>query len=230
MNANQKEFYYGIGKDKDSVITEGVFERFPELIPAVGDYYWREDGKHKKMLLVGESNYFKDKESPNSDFQDAEKWYKADDAKLIPQNAHKIVSNWKGGRPFENMYKVMDKVLSEAGIEHEGYLLMEAAFYNYFLRPARDEGTHKSFIPKDIDREVAGVALAGIIDRLEPELIIFLSKKAYDEFSAYCSEKNLIFEGVVIDFVYHPSSWRWHSPENCHLKVEKLLSDYWICH
>ena len=56
-NSNQPEFYYGMGKD---LVKEGIFERFPELIPAVGDNYWREDGKHKKLLLVGESNYFED--------------------------------------------------------------------------------------------------------------------------------------------------------------------------
>ena len=36
-NENQAEFYYGIGKD--GVIKEGVFERFPELRPAVGSHY-----------------------------------------------------------------------------------------------------------------------------------------------------------------------------------------------
>ena len=48
MSKNDKEFYYGIN---------GIFERFPELIPAVGEHYYREDGLHKKLMLVAESNY-----------------------------------------------------------------------------------------------------------------------------------------------------------------------------
>ena len=116
LNENQPGFYYGIGGD---IVDGGVFERFPELIPAVGyPHYWREDGAHKKMLLVGESNYFNDNDAPFSDFCDAEKWYKADEAKLIPENRKTDVSNWKSGRPFDRPFKIMDKVLSEAGIGH----------------------------------------------------------------------------------------------------------------
>lgn len=51
QDKNQVEFYYGIGKN--CIVKEGIFERFPELIPCAGDHYWREDGAHKKMLLVG---------------------------------------------------------------------------------------------------------------------------------------------------------------------------------
>lgn len=81
FDKNQAEFYYGIGKDY--IVKEGIFERFPELRPAVGSHYWREDGAHKKMLLVGESNYFDNNDLPFSDFLDAEKWYKTENAKLI---------------------------------------------------------------------------------------------------------------------------------------------------
>ena len=33
---------------KDGFVKEGIFVRFPELVPAVCEHYWREVGKHKK--------------------------------------------------------------------------------------------------------------------------------------------------------------------------------------
>lgn len=229
FDKNQAEFYYGIGKDY--IVKEGIFERFPELRPAVGSHYWREDGAHKKMLLVGESNYFDNNDLPFSDFLDAEKWYKTENAKLIPDNAREKISNWKGGRPFENAFKIMNKVLFDEGIEHDGqYLLNEAAFYNYFLRPAYNDREHRGFIPQDIDREVSGVALSGIIDKLNPELIIFLSKLASDEFTRFCKRSKLSYYGIIIEHVSHPSSPWWNRDGGCwgKMKFEELLKKFWV--
>ena len=155
---NQPEFYYGIGKD--GIVKEGIFERFPELIPAIGDHYWREDGTHKNMLLVGESNYFNDNDVPHSDFKNAEVWYKSAEAKLIPEYRQSDVGNWIDYKTFKNAFNIMDKVLSSSVIEHETGL-QEAAFYNYFLRPAYNNGNKKGFIPHNIDKEVSGTALSG---------------------------------------------------------------------
>lgn len=228
-NENQPEYYFGIGNE---IVKEGIFERFPELIPAIGEHCWREDGKHNKLLVIGESNYFDDKDIPNSDFLDAEKWYKAEEAKLIPDNAQKKVSNWKGGRPFEKAFKIMDKVLSETGIEHEEYLLNEAAFYNYFLRPAhKTKNQSKSFkaVIQDIDKEVSGTALSAIINRINPEIVIFLSEFASTEFANFCVKKNLSFDNIVIESTSHPAYW-WTTNEDNQgkAKFEQLLKKYWI--
>lgn len=225
---NQAEFYCEIGKD--GVIKEGIFERFPELRPAVGSHYWREDGRHKKMLLVGESNYFDDNDIPYSDFLDAEKWYKAEDAKLIPEYAQTKVSNYIGNyRTFDKFFNIMSKVLEEAGIEHLTGL-EEAAFYNYFLRPAYKDGKNKGFVPQNIDREVSGIALSGILDRLNPDFVIFLSKKAYSEFQKFCNQNNAIYENIVIQHVAHPASIWWNREGGIRgkAKFEQLLKKYWI--
>lgn len=227
-NENQAEFYFGIG---NQIVKEGIFERFPELRPAVGyPNYWRKDGKHNKMLLVGESNYFDDRDIPYSDFLDAEKWYKAEDAKLIPEYAQTKVSNNIGGYPtFNKFFKIMSNVLNEAGIEHFTGL-GEAAFYNYFLRPAYNDGKHKGFIPQNIDREVSGIALSGILDRINPDLVIFLSKKAYTEFGKFCKRNNVVYENIVIEHVSHPASIWWNRDGGIRGKVkfEQLLKEYWI--
>ena len=116
------------------------------------------------------------------------------------------------------------------GIEHDEYLLVEAAFYNYFLRPAYKDRGHRGFIPQDIDREVSGVALSGIIDRLNPELIIFLSKLASEEFSKYCERNTLSYNDIIIENVSHPSSIWWNRDGGCRgkKKFEDLLKKYWV--
>lgn len=224
-NSNQPEYYYGIGKD--GIVKEGIFERFPDLIPAIGDHYWREDGAHKKMLLVGESNYFNDNDVPHSDFKDAEAWYKSAEAKLIPEYRKTHVRNWIGYETFNKVFNIMNKVLSSSGIKHEKGL-QETGFYNYFLRPACDDGKNKGFMPQNIDKEVSGTALTGIIEKISPDLIIFLSKKAYTEFTLFLRRNNLAYDGI--EHVSHPASIWWNRDGGIHGKVkfEDLLRKYWI--
>lgn len=230
QDKNSTEFYYGIGKD--GIVKEGIFERFPELIPAVGDHYWREDGAHKKMLLVGESNYFNDNDAPFSDFRDAEKWYKAEDAKLIPDNRKRDVGNYIYYHTFNKVFNIMKIVLSEVEAEYNGQdLLGESAFYNYFLRPA-DENNGRGFksVIENIDRAVAGEALTGIIGKLNPELVIFLSKFAWNEFMKFCKRRELSYSNIVIEHVSHPSSIWWNRNGGCYgkMKFENLLKTFWL--
>lgn len=211
---------------KGGIVKEGIFVRFPELMPVCREHYWREDGKHKKLLMVGESNYFDDNDVPYSDFRDATRWYEDADAKLIPAYRVKDVSNDIGYKTFDKVFAVMGKVLAEHGIEH-GEGLAEGAFYNYFLRPALAEGGNRGFKPENIDNEVAGVALAGIIQVISPDIIIFLSKKAYLAFKAYCERNALLYANIYIDHLSHPSSSWWYRYE-CAKRFEDLLNKYWI--
>ena len=213
---------------KGGIVKEGIFVRFPELIPAEGSNYWRGDGKRKRLLLIGESNYFTRDWAEKSVFMDAERWYKEDTDKLIPEEKKIDVSNYIDYPTFNKVFDIMDKVLDENGIEHERGL-GEGAFYNYFLRPALSEGGNRGFKPENIDNEVAGVALAGIIQVISPDIIIFLSKKAYLAFKAYCERNGLSYANIYIDHLSHPSSSWWYRYE-CARRFEELLNKYWINH
>lgn len=217
---------------KGGIVEEGVFVRFPELVPAWGNHFWREDRAHKKMLLIGESNYFDDADIPYSDFLQPQEWYRNPDAKLIPEYRKTDVGNWKTYKTFTRVYDCMNRILDENHIEHEEDALCESAFYNYFLRPAHNTGRKKQFVPQPVDLDVAGEALTGVIRVLSPDLIVFLSKLAYNSFLKYCSEKNIVWEGIVIEQVNHPASWRFHNAEKsaCYgkVKLEGLLRKYWI--
>ena len=180
--------YGNIGKNQ--IVREGIFVRFPELVPAFTDKYWNSK-KHKKLLIVGDSNY-------------------------------------KGYKTFDRLCKSMNEVLNETLCEH---VYEEAIFYNFFLRPATVREKNRSF-KKDftqLDRDIAGSALNGIIDLNHPDVVIFVSKYAYSEFNKYMVSNRLSYD-IPIDFVNHPAihfSW-YHRNGNGKQKFEKLLREYWI--
>jgi hypothetical protein len=225
----------GIGKGliKEGVfegfpdLQEGIFERFPELIPAVGDPNYH-NGEHKKLLLVGESNYFEDKFESISDFKYPDKWYFGGKDRLIPEEKKNNVNNWKGSRGHNNIFKSMKTVLDEAGKKHNNYLLQEAAYYNYFLRPATTK-PNKSFQKdcKPIDCQVSYLALRGIINEIKPNIVIFVSKFSHRKFKEYYEKEVAYYDGVVIKCVNHFSYACWTEPEGKQ-RFEDLLWEYWI--
>jgi hypothetical protein len=80
-----------------------------------------------------------------------------------------------------------------------------------------------------LDRDVAGSALCGIIELDHPDVVIFVSRYAYLEFEKYIESNGLSFD-IPIDFVYHPAvhfSWN-HRNGNGKQKFERLLKEYWI--
>ncbi len=229
MDAGLLQMLSQIGKG--GIVREGIFVRFPDLLPAVREHYWREDGRHGKLLLIGESNYFSDRDLSQSDFLDTELWYRGEGAKLIPEYRKKDVNNDIGYKTFNKVFKIMGKVLDDNGIGHlDG--LAEAAFYNYFLRPAYNDGKTKGFKPLPIDKEVAGEALVGIIRCINPDLVVFLSKLAFLSFENYLKSKSFVFNGLRIEQVSHPSSPWWNRWDGAlgKAKLEDILRNVWVRH
>ena len=237
--------YDNIGKG--GIVKEGIFVRFPELIPACDERWWNDNLWHSRLLIVGESSYFND-DTP-SVFKNPDLWYKGKDTKHLippsddPENPKKysnLVSNWK--TDTKHVDRMLDSLREVSKMDVE-YIYTEAMYYNYFLRPATGSKTFRDFCTP-IDREVAGIALCGIIELDKPDIVIFASKYAYDEFRNYikaCGNKisfrnfGNYFEltgeiSVRIEFVYHPTDrfHKWEKNENSKQKFERLLREYWI--
>lgn len=213
--------YSNIGKD--GIVKEGIFNRFPILEPVtVGDNYWK-NPRHSKLMIIGESNYFPD--NVDSVFKDPVAWYQGEITKpLIPKEMEDNVSNYKAGyAPFDRLRDSMKAVLKT----EFNYIYEEAIYYNYFLRPAIGGVSFRKYC-KQIDREVAGVALCEILEIVAPNIVIFASKYAHDEFTKYI--KSSKYNDTRIEFVYHPSNRfrRWESNPNSKQKFERLLKDYWL--
>ena len=232
--------YSNIGKD--GIVKEGIFVRFPDFEPASKENYWNSN-KHRKLLIVAESSYFEDEAESvyKSVFKDPVAWYTGEDTQHLipipetdPKKYTTKVNNWKAGyTPFNNLCKSINNVSNDF---HCSAVYEEAMFYNYFLRPATVRvirGKKNLSFKKDcihLDREVAGTALCGIIELDKPDIVIFVSKYAFQEFKKHIDSKGCSFNNTHIDFVYHPSlplSWN-HRNGNGRQKFERLLSEYWI--
>ena len=174
-------------------------------------------------MIIGESNYFPD--NVDSVFKDPVAWYQGEITKpLIPKEMEDNVSNYKAGyAPFDRLRDSMKAVLKT----EFNYIYEEAIYYNYFLRPAIGGVSFRKYC-KQIDREVAGVALCEILEIVAPNIVIFASKYAHDEFTKYI--KSSKYNDTRIEFVYHPSNRfrRWESNPNSKQKFERLLKDYWL--
>ena len=236
--------YSNIGKD--GIVKEGIFNRFSILEPVTfGDNYWN-NPRHNKLMIIAESNYLDD--NVDSVFKDPEVWYqgKASIIKQFLEDQKKKLSTWKYYKTFSKLCKVMNEVANT----HCTSVYDEAVFYNYFLRPATVRGEDRSF-EKDceqLDRDVAGTALCGAIDLLNPDIVIFASKYAYDEFKdylEYSDNTNIRFVSdykylelakynnrkIRIDYVNHPAARgdnNWYRSENGKQKFERLLKEYWL--
>ncbi|MDO9153359.1 MAG: hypothetical protein Q7U47_06585 [Paludibacter sp.] len=75
-------------------------------------------------------------------------------------------------------------------------------FYNFFLRPAQNEGD-QLHIDKN-DKIEANNVFEKIIQILKPEIVIFLSSKAWNN----CNVKKN--DDIYINFTAHPSSIWWN--------------------
>ncbi len=228
--------FKNIGTD---IIAGGIFERFPKLVPAIGDNY--NSSNHSKMLLIGESIYFGDEWETKSVFKDVNKWYYDKNALLIPNEKLKDVDNWYANdQTFDNLYNSMRVALQKSGVnDFNNYLLNEATFYNYFLRPASvkilpNGKTNFGFKKnrKDDDCKVAYYALRGVIERIKPNIVIFVSSLAWEWFLQYFGKEidKSFAENIIIDFVNHPSKPRtWHNKNgDGKQKFERLLYNHWL--
>jgi len=112
------------------------------------------------------------------------------------------------------------------------YEYEDVAFYNYFLRPALDNGKDKGFkkVYKDIDGEVAFAAFCGILEAIKPDIVIFASRFAWDKMQYFKKKTNKEFENVVIEKVSHPSSPCWNKNNGVYgrQKFKNLLQEYWV--
>jgi len=235
-------FYAGIGED---LVPEGIFERFPLLIPAVGDHYWRKHNEHKKLLIVGESNYLRPNEylDLKQIYTEPERWYKSEADRdaisnlLGTEDIKKRFSNWKGSRHTGKLRRVIREVLDDCKVGYDKkYPLNEVAYYNYFLRPAEKIGGRYYFgnCCKDLDEKVAYSALSEIIYRLEANIVIFASTLAYEKFDKFHKDKTCNYYPAPehIFKVDHPSYWDTAQEKkygkNNREEFRKLLQKYWV--
>ncbi len=193
----------------------------PEYKPFIGQNF------HKvRVLFVGESHYIKE-----GNTMDYTGWYEKSTAKLFENctneerenigwfNTRGVINYFLNKNPsrasgiFREPAKVIMEIMGDSCTSFpEAFSYM--AFCNYFQRPALLQGqTFHQII--DGEFEITRNIFDEIIKIMKPEMIVFLSRKAY---FAY----NRSPEGVIIKNYQHPAC-SWWTRKNCHEQLKIAL-------
>ena len=196
------------------------YKKFPTMIPFIGESY--ASNKHKKLLLIGESNYFpKDSKIHLS----AEEWYNSNQDDLTDEEIEWIDCQgllnceWKSDGHF--IYRELNSSINSLNFKYNNRPIDEVAFINFFQRPAEDGNSFRTLcIEKDV--EVAINTISSVIEIIHPNVIVLTSKFAWDNGGYVLKDR---YKEIYIDFVCHPGTGGryWHNKEYPHGK-KKFLS------
>ena len=184
----------------------------PGLLPHIGSSYAK---AKRKIIIVGESHYLA-KSLNNKVSRDA--WYD-DTASVIEQVKHAnslgyihtrgVIEDMLTGK-FNKAYTIFYNLNREYQdvFSTTTHLFEDAAYLNYFQRPA--EQTGDSIKNNARDNQVAYDNLINLCTILNPDVVVFVSSKAYEAFrSEEHKHGNAHFKH---DAVPHPASAWWNKP------------------
>lgn len=196
----------------DSVILENLphYRDHKTFLPHIPKGY----GKNgRKIFIIGESHYL----PKEYDRQiTAENWY------TNPSSIYELLSKesvgWintrgvieffsgpaklaRGHRIFQNLDNAYKEVFNG------DKLFDSAVYFNYFQRPAENQGG--SIKVHKLDSETALANLTGLCSILQPDLIIFTSSKAFKDFNRTATKdtKNKLPQ---VEHVPHPACAWWN--------------------
>ena len=186
----------------------------PELTPFIGKNYPQAP---LKVLFLGESHYL----PAAYNHKVGQEWYERSTASygfsaeaLAWLNTAAIIrhdvieSIYKN--PAHNIYRNIGKMYGEVFAKGDYPQALEyIAFGNYFLRPAEVCG--ESIIINGWDEEVRSFQqLADLEKQLQPALIVFVSKKAYESFVRVAQAQGATALLSKAKSVPHPNSAWWN--------------------
>lgn len=203
----------------DSVLIKDIdhYSRYPEMLPFIGGN-WE---KGKKVMLIGESHYLPFEEIKTyCDYDFQNEWYSGtsqylDEGHKSYLNTRKNVEGVSEGRRnatlliYSNLQNAIKKIPNFLNKE---VVFDEFVFLNYFQKPAavkEEVGENRSIQSTLKDIEFAHNNLKKICDILRPNLVIFISSKAFDQFQSIESGAKE-FNDYRIDFVPHAGKQWWN--------------------
>jgi hypothetical protein len=210
--------------DKQLMQSIAHLNSYPEMKPFIGSK-WRDTPY--KTLLLGESHFIPGNDLLSISTMDyVNDWYGANSsglqestqgylAKYINTRNVINIADKQGEFKFHDalniFYNVKSVIKTEiAALLVEPHIFPFFSFYNYFQRPAFKEGA--SIINNDKDNEIAYNMIKEVIKIIEPQKIIFISKKASTAFYSkrHQHQEKALFENLFIDTVPHPSCAWWN--------------------
>jgi hypothetical protein len=211
--------------NKEEIIQElrtlDIFQRFPYFIPFIGEKY---TNASPKLLLVWESYYDTKGDTLKYNKNNNKDWYYNEKEKPEIEKLFERKDICKGKEEYQNHWNFASKMHPEvrktvgATFSRVAELIDfdMCAGYNYYLRPATKppKGEKRGIRDTELDNQIAAETLKEIIkkERLNPQYVIFFSKKSYESFKPFKAE---IQDVKFISFVHPSCSW-WNTKMKKH--------------
>jgi hypothetical protein len=203
------------------------YKLYPAMMPFVGENYISHN--HSKLLLLGESFYFPEDSVTHLN---PSLWYSGDQSCLTEGEIeymhcrNLLECEWKSAG--HKMYRELSGCLGELGLEFRDRAVSLVSYTNTFMRPARDSGGSFMHCCSQQDVETSVETLAGIIQVLKPDMVVFTSVYAWNIVGKTLAGR---VDGVLMDFVSHPTDpfhWNVESYPNGRKKFISLLQNWLI--
>jgi len=188
--------------------------RFPAMKPYIGENYGKNG--YPRILLIGESNYLPKKSEIH---KDAKLWYEADQSQLVNEEVNWVhcrqllECDWKSHG--HKIYRELESNLKKHFKNYNNQRAMtNVAYINGFQRPSPETGESINKFLKPIDYKISSDVLSRVVKIIDPDIIIFVSKLAWDRLRW----KLNIDKKVKIDFTCHPGTGGlyWHNKNYMH--------------
>lgn len=197
------------------------------MLPYVGEDYV--SSSHGKLLLLGESFYFPEESTIQFD---AEGWYSLTEESLNEDELQYIncrcllECSWNSAG--HKMYREINRCLDELGLVYDDRAISHVAFANAFFRPASESGKSIKHCSIRLDHKRSREITEAMIRVLKPDLVIYVSKYAWDSNGCYLAES---MSDVSFDFTSHPADprhWNVASYDHGRRKFMSLLGNFFL--
>lgn len=191
----------------DQVLSERIkhLTHYPNYLPHISANY---ENAKLKVLIVAESHYLHENydDTINSDY-----WYdnhvevkETLKSSILGINTREVIANYYNDRTHKPFRIFLNLEAAFKDIFTDAVLFKECAYINYFQRPAERNG--QSIRASKRDHEYAFHNLTELIETINPDKVIFVSRKAFDSFKSNVP----IVDYSKFNVVPHPASAWWN--------------------
>jgi hypothetical protein len=193
------------------------FNNYPELLPFIGEN-WNESPL--KFLIIAESHYIDKDALKETHYSN---WYEETSNNFnkleINLNYYRNYINTRYNvnnafiefkKPYTHYYNIRSAIRdSITFFEKKEYVLDYLAYYNYFQRPAFVQG--ETIDNNDVDNEKAYKTLNSLLEIINPNKVIFISKKSFDAYNqSRIMNNDPVLDIIKNNFTPHAGSAWWN--------------------
>lgn len=204
------------------------YQKFPMMRPFVGKNYGEEN--KRKIMLVAESHYL----PPTSTIsKDPDLWYRSSQSDLTNDekawiNTREILQG--DYKPAGHMiFRELDLRMSKFMDTSNQRAMSNIVFMNGFQRPAPETGDSIKHFCHPIDYKIGANTIKSVLEIVNPSLVIFVSKLAWDQLRWKLPKDS---SGIEYNFVCHPGTGGryWHNNNYDHglQKFNSLIQNNYV--